>query len=95
MVGPPVQHAIEHGMDHEAARIRLVGGRHDLPAFAPAVGDIRQIGRFSEGMIEALDARQRLRRSFKSLLGQQRRPQSVPRRVADADAFRRRAQTLA
>ena len=95
MIAPPIQHAIEHRINHKAARIRLVGRRHDLPAFAETVGDQRQIGRLRQRMIKTLHAGERFRRPLKTLFRQQRRPQAVARGVADAQAFRRRAQTLA
>src|SRR5581483_1316950 len=46
-------------------------------------------------MIETLYARERFSGPVISLLGQQRRPQTVARGVADADAFGRRSQTFA
>jgi hypothetical protein len=46
-------------------------------------------------MVEALHAGERLRRPVEAFLRQQRRPEPVARGIADADAFRRRAQALA
>ena len=43
MIATPVDDAIEHGVDHETARVRLVGGRHDLPALAPTIGDVGEV----------------------------------------------------
>ncbi len=56
---------------------------------------MRQIRRFAERVIVALHAVERLRRSGEIARREQRRPQSIAGRVADADAFCRGAETLA
>jgi len=82
IVAPPIEHAVQHRMNHKAARVRLVRGAHQLPAFAEAIGDQCEIGGPAERIVEALHAGERLRRSVKSLFGKQRGPQPVARGVA-------------
>jgi hypothetical protein len=95
MLASPIQHAIEHRMNHEATRIRLVGRRHDLESIAEAVGDDSEIGLIPERVVKTLPSRERLGGTVESLRSQQRRPQPVARGVTHADAFGRHAQAFA
>ena len=60
VAAPPIEHAIEDGMDHEAAWIWLVGGRHQLPGVAEARCHARQIGRIAHRIVKSLLACERL-----------------------------------
>ena len=95
MRAPPVDDAIEHRMNNEAARIRLESGLHDFPALAESAGENRKLRALGKRVEIALAAGERLGRAGKALRGQQSRPETVARRIADVNAFGRRAEAFA
>ena len=56
MRAPPVDDAIEHRMNDEAAWVRLECGLHDFPAVAEPVGENRKLRRLGKGVEVALAA---------------------------------------
>ena len=67
---PPVDDAIEHRMNDEAARIRLERGLHDFPAVAEPVGENRKLRRLGKRVEVALAAGERFGRTGKAFRGQ-------------------------
>ena len=63
MITPPVQYAVEDRMYHEAARIGLVGCRHDRPDLAEAFCKLGEFRRFAERIVISLRAGQRFGRA--------------------------------
>ena len=90
-----LQAAVDRGMDHDAARKRLVAVGVELPRFTQPLGDPGQVALGRENVRESPPALDRLGRAGEILACEERRREPVPCRKPDVQRLAHRAEHLA